>query len=40
MMSLISSAVASVASFVASLGSSACVIFVIDEPECPKSLIK
>lgn len=40
MMSLISSAVASVASFVASLGSSACFIFMIDEPKCPKSLIK
>ncbi len=40
MMSLISSAVASVASFVASLGSSACLVFMIDEPECPKSLIK
>lgn len=40
MMSLISSVVASVASFVASLGSSACLVFMIDEPECPKSLIK
>lgn len=40
MMSLISSAVASVASFVASLGSSACIAFIFDEPECPKNLIK
>jgi len=40
MMSLISSVVASVASFVASLGSSACLIFMIDEPVCPKNLIK
>lgn len=28
------------ASFIASLGSSACVVWWIDEPECPKSLIK
>ena len=39
-MALISSVIATVASFVASLGSSACVYFFIDEPECPKSLIK
>ena len=31
---------ASVASFVAELGSSACVLWWVDEPECPKSLIK
>ena len=30
----------SIASFVANLGSSACVFLWSDEPECPKSLIK
>ncbi len=39
-MALISSVIATVASFVASLGSSACILFWVDEPECPKSLIK
>ena len=39
-MAVISSIIATVASFVASLGSSACVAFWLDEPECPKSLIK
>lgn len=39
-MAFISSIIASVAGFVASLGSSACLVFVVDEPECPKSLIK
>lgn len=39
-MAFISSIIASVAGFIASLGSSACLIFMIDEPECPKSLIK
>lgn len=31
---------AGIASFVATLGSSACVVFWLDEPECPKSLVK
>lgn len=39
-MAFITSIIASVAGFVASLGSSACVVLVIDEPECPKSLLK
>lgn len=39
-MAFITSIIASVAGFVASLGSSACFVFVIDEPECPKALIK
>lgn len=39
-MAFISSIIASVAGFIASLGSSACLIFMLDEPECPKSLIK
>lgn len=29
-----------IATFVANLGSSACITFWIDEPECPKSLVK
>ena len=39
-MAFISSLIATVASFVASIGSSACVAFWADEPECPKNLIK
>lgn len=39
-MSFIAGMLASVASFVASLGSAACVVVIIDEPECPESLIK
>ncbi len=39
-MAFITSIIASVAGFVASLGSSACFVFVIDEPECPKALLK
>lgn len=39
-MAFLSSLIATVASFVAGLGSSACVIFLVDEPECPKNLIK
>lgn len=31
---------ASVATFVASLGSQACMVLFLDEPETPKSLIK
>lgn len=39
-MAFITSIIASVAGFVASLGSSACFVLVVDEPECPKSLLK
>ena len=39
-MAFISSIIASVAGFIASLGSSACFILVLDEPECPKLLMK
>lgn len=39
-MAFLSSLIAAVASFVASLGSSACLVFYLDEPECPKSLTK
>lgn len=40
MLSFITSAISSFASAVASLGSSACLVFYLDEPECPKSLMK
>lgn len=39
-MSFIASALASVGSFFAGLGSVACPVWWIEEPECPKSLIK
>ena len=39
-MAFIASLIATVGSFVASMGSQACVFVVADEPECPKSLIK
>lgn len=39
-MAFISSLIATVAGFVATLGSSACIAFWADEPACPKSLIK
>lgn len=31
---------ANIATFVAGLGTSACIFLWVDEPECPKSLIK
>ena len=39
-MAVISSIIAAIAGVVANIGSSACGIFLIDEPECPKSLLK
>ena len=39
-MSFFANILSLVGSAVASLGSNACVIMIIDEPECPKSLIK
>lgn len=39
-MSFLANILSLVGSAVASLGSNACVIMVIDEPECPESLIK
>ena len=39
-MAIISSVLAAVASVVANLGSNACLVLMIDEPECPKNLIK
>lgn len=32
--------IATVGAFVATLGSTACVVILADEPECPKALIK
>ncbi len=39
-MAFITSILATFGSFVANMGSQACLIVVVDEPECPKSLIK
>lgn len=39
-MAFVASLLATVGSFVASMGSQACVLVILDEPECPKSLIK
>ena len=39
-MGFISSLLAKLAGSAASIGSSACMAFWADEPECPKSLIK
>ena len=39
-MSFFANILSLVGSAVASLGSNACVVMIIDEPECPKSLIK
>lgn len=39
-MTFIASILSLVGSAVASLGSNACLVVMLDEPECPKSLIK
>ena len=39
-MAFVASLLATVGTFVASMGSQACFMFILDEPECPKSLIK
>ena len=39
-MAFLSTVLATVGSFVATLGSQACFLCLFDEPECPKSLIK
>ena len=39
-MTLIASILSFIGAAVASTGSNACVLIMIDEPECPKSLIK
>ena len=39
-MGFISSLLAKLAGSAANVGSSACILFMVDEPECPKSLVK
>ena len=39
-MAFLSTVLATIGSLVATLGSQACFLVLIDEPECPKSLIK
>ena len=39
-MAFVASLLAAVGSAVASMGSQACFLWLMDEPECPKSLIK
>lgn len=39
-MGFLSDILARVGSLFASAGSSACMVVILDEPECPKSLIK
>lgn len=39
-MGLIASILSTLGTLIASVGSQACIFVIIDEPECPKSLIK
>lgn len=39
-MSFLATVLATVGSLLAGIGSTACMLVIIDEPECPKSLIK
>ncbi len=39
-MAFVASLLATVGSFLATMGSQACYLVFIDEPECPKSLVK
>lgn len=39
-MAFVASLLATVGSFLATMGSQACFLVILDEPECPKSLIK
>lgn len=39
-MAFVASLLATVGSFLATMGSQACFVIILDEPECPKSLIK
>lgn len=39
-MGFIASILATLGTVVANYGSQACALFILDEPECPKSLIK
>lgn len=39
-MAFVASLLATVGSFLATMGSQACIMVILDEPECPKNLIK
>lgn len=39
-MSFLATILGTVGSILAGIGSQACILVVVDEPECPKSLIK
>lgn len=39
-MNFILGVIATIGSFAANFGSQACLLIILDEPECPKSLIK
>lgn len=39
-MAFVASLLATVGSFLATMGSQACFLCILDEPECPKNLIK
>ena len=39
-MAFVASLLATVGSFLATMGSQACFVIILDEPECPKALIK
>lgn len=39
-MAFVASLLATVGSFLATMGSQACFLIIADEPECPKSLVK
>lgn len=40
MFDFISNVLSGIGSFASTLGTNACVLWYLDEPECPKSLIK
>lgn len=39
-MTFVASLLATVGSFLATMGSQACIFILADEPECPKNLVK
>lgn len=40
MLSILASILGSIGAFAATMGTNACFAFFVEEPECPKSLIK
>lgn len=40
MLSILANILGSIGAFAATMGTNACVTWYVDEPECPKSLIK